>query len=92
MTTRDFTGEEIEDLDIPWGDAVFETIDTGEWRWGVEHEAIVKFEDAFWCIPYRSASGDSEIDFEDAFWGFPVKATKVEKQPVVTYKWVEVNE
>lgn len=86
--TREFTRDELDELELPWAYVDAEVID--ERRWSIVKEVIFEFENKFWMIvadfpATEMQEGQDPWNDEDS-----VTATQVEKREVTVEKWVAV--
>jgi hypothetical protein len=87
--TRDFTQEELEDLDIPYSINGTDRVLDENYKWSSYWHGVFEFENAMWLINW--AEGANQYDEVDLWDDFPVTAVQVEKAEVTRMEWVPVN-
>lgn len=88
--TRDFTEEELEELDARYS-PVDEDI-VGRTRWGILYDTVFKDENGdHWQFTWEDGATESQ-DYDSFDFDNKVKATKVVKKSVVVDKWVPADE
>lgn len=87
--TRTFTRDELEDLDVPDGDAVIYSEEVDSKRWATVHHAVFRAEDdgELWRVTYYKEGNElSEVDT----WGYGSSPETIEAVRVEPYQ-VEVT-
>ena len=87
MISREFTAEEVEDLDLPYSSISDKIIDRT--RWGIIYESVFKFEDEFWQMTWEDGATESQ-DYSSMDYEEGITAIKVEKKEVTRTEWVPV--
>lgn len=88
--TRDFTEEELEELDARYSPVDEEMV--GRSRWGIFYDTV--FEDAngdYWQFTWEDGATESQ-DYDSFDYDKTVTCTKVVKQLVEVEKWVPVED
>lgn len=87
--TREFTREELDELELPWAFIDSEVID--ERRWSIVKEIIFEFEGKFWMVVADIPA--TELQEGNDPWNYAnvVTATQVEKREVTVERWVPVD-
>lgn len=92
MPSRNFTLDELEDLDVPWTNESYDRIDKR--RWYTVIEVVFKHEDKFYRGEYMEPATEmQEMDMADRWNTQPdgtVTFTEVKQVPVTTIGWEQV--
>lgn len=87
--TRDFTEEELEELDARYSPVDEEIV--GRTRWGVLYDTVFEDENGdYWQFTWEDGATESQ-DYDSFDFDKKVTATKVEKRSTMVDKWVPID-
>lgn len=86
---RNFTEEELEEIEAPWNNVWSEITDQG--RWETFHRGVIEFDGKFWMIDWTYGSTEMQEDSSMYPWdSYPVVGEEVSLQDVTVQKWLPV--